>query len=216
MYLELRLRGEIRESVTFHILKNARTPALVLPTALEIPGAESMAMQTGEQASPPVLQWQCRFLTRSLYLDISECFSCRLTGSSISTHSPQCQPQPWSLATRFLQVLYQTAIRLGLQSFYSSRWPLVSSGRLWPAQCPKPPTVLMFRSQGVDLVRAEFVPDDKDDIIATVQRLRDRVGPDGIIFSSGGIGELRASLIINLSICLLAPNGRFCMSRPHT
>ena len=42
--------------------------------------------------------------------------------------------------------------------------------------------------QGVDLVRAEYIPDDIDDIRQTVLRLKDRVGPDGVIFSSGGIG----------------------------
>ena len=42
--------------------------------------------------------------------------------------------------------------------------------------------------QGVDLVRAEYIPDDVDDIRQTVLRLKERVGPDGVIFSSGGIG----------------------------
>lgn len=42
--------------------------------------------------------------------------------------------------------------------------------------------------QGVDLVRAEYIPDDIDDIRQTVLRLKDRVGPNGVIFSSGGIG----------------------------
>ena len=44
------------------------------------------------------------------------------------------------------------------------------------------------RRQGVDLVRAEYIPDDTDDIRQTVLRLKERVGPDGVIFSSGGIG----------------------------
>lgn len=43
-------------------------------------------------------------------------------------------------------------------------------------------------SRGVDLVRVEFVQDDVEDIKATVQQLRQRVGPDGFVFSSGGIG----------------------------
>ena len=43
-------------------------------------------------------------------------------------------------------------------------------------------------SQGVDLVRAEFVPDHKEDIVGTVRRLKERVGPSGVLFSSGGIG----------------------------
>ena len=37
-------------------------------------------------------------------------------------------------------------------------------------------------------MRAEYIPDDTDDIMQTVLRLKDRVGPDGVIFSSGGIG----------------------------
>lgn len=47
-------------------------------------------------------------------------------------------------------------------------------------------------SQGVDLVRAEYVPDDKQDIISTVLRLKERVGENGVIFSSGGIGHSAA------------------------
>lgn len=46
-----------------------------------------------------------------------------------------------------------------------------------------------FCSQGVDLLRVEFVPDDKDDIVSTVLRLKDKVGDNGVIFSSGGIGQ---------------------------
>ncbi len=42
--------------------------------------------------------------------------------------------------------------------------------------------------QGVDMVRAEYIPDDIEDIKQTVLRLKERVGPDGVIFSSGGIG----------------------------
>ena len=42
--------------------------------------------------------------------------------------------------------------------------------------------------QGVDLVRAEYIPDDIEDIKQTVLRLKERVGPNGVIFSSGGIG----------------------------
>ena len=40
----------------------------------------------------------------------------------------------------------------------------------------------------MDLVRAEYIPDDINDIRQTVLRLKERVGPDGVIFSSGGIG----------------------------
>ena len=46
---------------------------------------------------------------------------------------------------------------------------------------------LLF-SRGVDLTRVEFVPDDVDDIARSVLALRDRVGPDGFVFTSGGIG----------------------------
>lgn len=42
--------------------------------------------------------------------------------------------------------------------------------------------------QGIDLVRAEYIPDDISDIRQTVLRLKERVGSDGFIFSSGGIG----------------------------
>lgn len=37
-------------------------------------------------------------------------------------------------------------------------------------------------------MRAEYIPDDKQDIITTVLRLKERVGENGVIFSSGGIG----------------------------
>ena len=40
----------------------------------------------------------------------------------------------------------------------------------------------------MDFVRAEYIPDDIEDIKQTVLRLKERVGPDGVIFSSGGIG----------------------------
>ena len=43
-------------------------------------------------------------------------------------------------------------------------------------------------SRGVDLVRAEYVPDDEADIGRTVLRLKERVGSRGFVFTSGGIG----------------------------
>lgn len=46
----------------------------------------------------------------------------------------------------------------------------------------------LLYKQGVDLVRAEYIPDDIEDIKQTVLRLKERVGPNGVIFSSGGIG----------------------------
>ena len=43
-------------------------------------------------------------------------------------------------------------------------------------------------SRGVDLVRIECVPDDEEDISRTVLGLKERVGPGGFVFTSGGIG----------------------------
>ena len=45
-----------------------------------------------------------------------------------------------------------------------------------------------LHARGVDLVRATVVPDDVADIVATVRDLRERVGPHGAVFTSGGIG----------------------------
>mmetsp|Transcript_19004 Transcript_19004/g.32507 ORF Transcript_19004/g.32507 Transcript_19004/m.32507 type:complete len:295 (+) Transcript_19004:2-886(+) len=46
----------------------------------------------------------------------------------------------------------------------------------------------LLHSRGVDLIRCEFIPDQRDEIIQTAQRLRQLVGPRGFVFSSGGIG----------------------------
>lgn len=43
-------------------------------------------------------------------------------------------------------------------------------------------------SRGVDLIRVEYIPDNREDIQATVLRLKERVGPSGFVFTSGGIG----------------------------
>lgn len=43
-------------------------------------------------------------------------------------------------------------------------------------------------NRGVDLVRVEMLPDDITDIVATVHRLKERVGEEGAIITSGGIG----------------------------
>lgn len=43
-------------------------------------------------------------------------------------------------------------------------------------------------SRGVDLVKAEVVRDVRGEIVDSVQRLRDQVGPNGFVFTSGGIG----------------------------
>ena len=40
----------------------------------------------------------------------------------------------------------------------------------------------------MDLVRAEYIPDSKEDIKQTVLSLKQRVGPNGVVFTSGGIG----------------------------
>lgn len=40
----------------------------------------------------------------------------------------------------------------------------------------------------MDLGRIECVPDDEGDISSTVLRLKERVGPSGFVFTSGGIG----------------------------
>jgi molybdopterin-biosynthesis enzyme MoeA-like protein len=46
----------------------------------------------------------------------------------------------------------------------------------------------MLYARGVDLVRIEVVPDDREDIARSVAALSERVGPDGFVFTSGGIG----------------------------
>ncbi len=45
-----------------------------------------------------------------------------------------------------------------------------------------------MRSRGIDLIRAETIPDDVDDISSTLQDLQRRVADNGVIFTSGGIG----------------------------
>ena len=50
------------------------------------------------------------------------------------------------------------------------------------------PLLQLLHSRGVDLVRVEYIPDQKRDIVDTVLRLRERVGPSGVVFTSGGIG----------------------------
>lgn len=40
----------------------------------------------------------------------------------------------------------------------------------------------------MDLIRAEYTPDDKQEIIESVRRLQEKVGSNGAVFSSGGIG----------------------------
>ena len=38
------------------------------------------------------------------------------------------------------------------------------------------------------MIRVEYIPDEKDDIAGTLLRLKERVGHNGVIFTSGGIG----------------------------
>ncbi len=40
----------------------------------------------------------------------------------------------------------------------------------------------------MDLIRVEYIPDEQSDIASTLLRLKERVGPNGVIFTSGGIG----------------------------
>ncbi|MEW5302604.1 MAG: hypothetical protein WDW36_005372 [Sanguina aurantia] len=57
------------------------------------------------------------------------------------------------------------------------------------SQTSTPPWLAkLLYSRGIDLVRAEVIPDDVSDIKATLLRLRQVVGPTGMIFTSGGIG----------------------------
>jgi hypothetical protein len=49
-------------------------------------------------------------------------------------------------------------------------------------------------ARGVDMVRVEMIPDVKEDIVASVRALSKRVGPNGFVFTSGGIGVRPPSL----------------------
>lgn len=46
----------------------------------------------------------------------------------------------------------------------------------------------LLQERGIDLRRVEFIPDDVQDITASIHALKHRVGPDGYVFTSGGIG----------------------------
>ncbi|KAG2487547.1 hypothetical protein HYH03_013826 [Edaphochlamys debaryana] len=46
----------------------------------------------------------------------------------------------------------------------------------------------LLHSRGVDLVRVSYIPDSPQEIRETVLDSRRRVGPDGFVFTSGGIG----------------------------
>ena len=43
-------------------------------------------------------------------------------------------------------------------------------------------------SRGIDLIRIEVIPDDVQEIKESVLHLKKRVGSEGIVFTSGGIG----------------------------
>jgi molybdopterin-biosynthesis enzyme MoeA-like protein len=45
-----------------------------------------------------------------------------------------------------------------------------------------------MHSRGVDLTRVEFIPDSREEIRSTVLELKERVGSNGFVFTSGGIG----------------------------
>lgn len=62
----------------------------------------------------------------------------------------------------------------------------VLSGRVQDANTPW--LAKLLYSRGVDLVRAEYIPDDIDDIVDTLKRLHKQVGESGVVFTSGGIG----------------------------
>ena len=46
----------------------------------------------------------------------------------------------------------------------------------------------MLYNRGVDCVRCEFVPDIQDEIVESLLKLKSKVGENGVIFTSGGIG----------------------------
>lgn len=48
----------------------------------------------------------------------------------------------------------------------------------------------------------EVIPDDKRDIVETVLRLRERVGEDGFVFTSGGIDEPARMYFVYAHACL--------------
>lgn len=68
------------------------------------------------------------------------------------------------------------------------------------------------RSRGVDLVRVEYIPDDAREISESVLRLKQRVGSDGFVFTSGGIGPTRAFPRETLSV---AGTGKFFQNKEN-
>lgn len=44
----------------------------------------------------------------------------------------------------------------------------------------------LLYSRGVDLVRVEFIPDSSEEIQKSVLALKERVGKNGVVFTSGG------------------------------
>lgn len=43
----------------------------------------------------------------------------------------------------------------------------------------------LLHSQGVDMMRFEYVPDEAEEIVGALHRLKHLVGPSGVIFTSG-------------------------------
>ena len=71
-------------------------------------------------------------------------------------------------------------------------------------------------SRGVDLVRAEYVPDDEADIGSTVLRLKERVGHGGFVFTSGGIGATHDDVTYSaIAAAFGAPAARAKASAPQ-
>lgn len=59
----------------------------------------------------------------------------------------------------------------------------------------------LLHSQGVDMVRFEYVPDQTEEIAGALHRLKTLVGPRGVVFTSGAQLILQA-LISGLSACI--------------
>ncbi len=69
----------------------------------------------------------------------------------------------------------------------------------------------MCHGRGIDMVRVEFIPDDKKDIGTSVLALKQRVGTRGYVFTSGGIGPTHDDVTYEAiadAFGVLAPAGR--------
>lgn len=117
-----------------------------------------------------MIAWRCAPLTRL------PCFKTSLIRNSAAISPRLCTVLAAS-STQQVGPSNAAALIIGNEILSGS---ITDTNTPWLAQ-------LLYK-QGVDLVRAEYIPDDIDDIKQTVLRLKERVGPDGVIFSSGGIG----------------------------